>query len=138
MADEKKATGAKLAVRGGGFALMLPVIFILGVLLAGLVFLTGAVIVGVVFEIGSTAAVAGEFLPALLAILALGLATLLGMIFTTARYVGGLGQLWGRLRGIRQERQRVEQLVDSHRLADAEPDIDYHVPSESTEGQALS
>lgn len=138
MADEKKATGAKLAVRGGGFALMLPIIFFLGLMLALLVLLTGVVVVGIVFEIGSTGVVAGDFLPALLAILVLGLATLSGMIFATARYVGGLGQLWVRLSGIRKERQRVERLVDSSRLEDVAPDVDSHDPSESTGRQALS
>lgn len=124
MADQKKTTGATLLTRGGGFALAVPVVLILGYLLLVLNLVMLALIVATIFNIGGVQGLIGEFLFALIAIFALGVTAFLALIYATGRYIGGLRQLWRRIRGIRDEQARVEGLIEQAAVENLSMDDD--------------
>jgi len=113
MSDQKKVTRTTLLTRGGGFALAAPLALILGYLLLMLSLVTLGLILAVIFDIGGIQELVGNFLVPLIAIFALGMGTFLWLLYATGRYIGGLRNIWRRLRGIREEQARVEELIDN-------------------------
>lgn len=120
MADkEKQATSNTFLIRSGGLALSLPIVIVLAVLLMLLNVMMGSILfltlisdgTGIFADIG---AVSG----ALSLTFLLSMATMIGLIYSVLRYTGGIRKLWGRLRGIQEERERVERLMEREKIVE--------------------
>ncbi len=133
---EKTRTGIRLLARTGGFALTLPLALILALLLALLNIAMGTIIFGTIFDIGGTQAIILPVLFFVVAIFALGMVTFLGLIAAMIRYVGGIHQLWDRLRGIRQEQERIDRLMGTSARSENESDSsELYQDTEATQKQ---
>lgn len=110
---EKSTTGMRLVIRSGGFALTLPVAIVLMILLALLNVSMGTIIFGTIFDIGGVQAVIMPVLFFVVAVFALGMLTFFGLIAAMIRYLGGIHHLWQRLRGIREEQERIDRLMSN-------------------------
>jgi len=113
----KKSTGGKLLMRSGGLALSLPIVIFLGGILLLLNSLLAVIILG---GLAGFSAVVQPYLGILSLILILGLATMFVLFRGVVNYTGGIGKLWGRLRGIQEERERVERLMEQQNVVDDE------------------
>ena len=116
MADkEKKATGNKFLIRTGGLALSLPVVIVLAGSLLFLNFLMAIIILGGLLNLEP---VIEPYIGYLTVFLILGLMTMFVLFRNVIRYTGGIRQLWQRLRGIQEERARVERLMEKQNTVD--------------------
>ena len=116
---EKAGTERKLLVHGVGLLFSMPVVFVLDTLLVVLI-----IVLGVIIFFGSPeSGVPSEFVPILLAIWGLAIFAFFALTYGFFRYGRGIGSLFHRLRGIRDEQARVERLVQGQVSAiDTEPD----------------
>lgn len=105
----KKSTSGKLLVRSGGLALSLPIVFLLGGILLLVNVLMTVILIG---ALGGLEPALQPYIWILFATWMLGLAGMFGLFYGVARYTGGMRQLWLRLRGIQEERARVERLME--------------------------
>jgi len=113
MSDKtKKATGGKLLMRSGGFALSLPIVIGLGGILMLVNSLIALIIIGGLLT-GDP--IVAPYLGALLTILVLGVFTMTVLFRGVFRYTGGIGKLWHRMQGIQEEKERVDRLIDEHK-----------------------
>lgn len=113
----KKSTGGKLLMRSGGLALSLPIVIGLGGILLLVNSLLAVVILG---GLAGLSTVVQPYLWLLSFILLAGVLTMFVLLRGVVRYTGGIGQLWGRLRGIQEERARVERLMEQQKQDVAE------------------
>jgi|GEM_PF-2486155 len=109
---EKITTGNKFLIRSGGLALSLPVVIALSLILLFLSFLLAVVIMGGLLNLGDVGGVVSPYIPWLSLFLVLSLGTIVFLFRGVIRYTGGINQLWKRLRGIQEERARVERLME--------------------------
>ena len=105
----KKSTGGKLLVRSGGLVLSLPIVLFFGGILLLVNSLLAVIILG---GLAGLSTVVQPYLGLLSLILLLGVFTMIVLFRGVVRYTGGIGKLWGRLRGIQEERARVERLME--------------------------
>lgn len=128
MSDKmKKSTGGKLLIRSGGLALSLPIVLLLGGILMMINSLLTVIIIGGLIT-GHTVVV--PYVGWLAIFLALGVWTMLVLFRAVFRYTGGIGKLWGRMRGIQEERERVERLMEQQNSSE-ELDVDIVQDSEA-------
>ena len=113
----KKSTGGKLLMRSGGLALSVPIVIFLG----GVLLLINSLLVAIILGgLASSSAVVHPYIGILTFILVLSSATMFVLFRGVIRYMGGIGKLWNRLRGIQEERERVERLVEQQATSDDE------------------
>lgn len=117
----KKSTGGKLLMRSGGLALSLPIVIGLGGILLLVNSLLAVVILG---GLAGLSTVVQPYLWLLSLILLAGVLTMFVLLRGVVRYTGGIGQLWGRLRGIQEERARVERLMEQHEQPETDVIVD--------------
>lgn len=109
---EKTATTTRLAVRSGGLMISFPILLALLLILTGLNVVMGTVIFGALFGIGGAGTVVAPVLPALIGVFILSMFAFLVLIRATVRYVGSIGMLYNRRRGIQEENKRIDRLID--------------------------
>ena len=119
MADkEKVATGGTLLIRSGGLALSLPLVMGLSFMLILLSVLLAVIIMGGLLNLGDVGGVVSPYIPWLSLFLAISIGTIIVLFRSVIRYTGGINQLWKRLRGIQEERERVERLMEKRTTSD--------------------
>lgn len=133
---EKTATTTRLAIRGGGLMFSFPILLALLLILTVLNIVMGTVIFGALFGIGGAGTVVAPVLPALLGVFILSMFAFFVLIRATVRYVGGIGMLWNRLRGIQEENKRIDRLIDHSVNAETKSDSgDINDDAETTQKQ---
>ena len=131
MADkEKVAASSTFLIRTGGLALSLPLVLGLSFMLMLLSLLLAVVIMGGLLNLGDVGGVVSPYIPWLSLFLAISIGTIIVLFRSVIRYTGGINQLWKRLRGIQEERTRVERLMEKQTMVD---DVDMSSLDEDNE-----